>query len=53
MERDCARVEWPVLDWNEPAIGLYRSLGTVPMDEWTRWRLAGAPLRALATDGQG
>jgi GNAT superfamily N-acetyltransferase len=34
------RVEWSVLDWNEPAIGFYRSLGATPNDEWTVWRLA-------------
>ncbi|MCP4869623.1 MAG: GNAT family N-acetyltransferase [Proteobacteria bacterium] len=51
VERDCARMEWPVLDWNEPTIGFYRSLGTVPMDEWTRWRLTGDSLKALATEG--
>jgi len=49
VQRDCARMEWPVLDWNEPARGFYRSLGTVPMEEWTRWRLTGESLRALAT----
>jgi GNAT superfamily N-acetyltransferase len=52
LERDCARMEWPVLDWNEPAIQFYRGLGTVPMDGWTRWRLTGEPLTALAR-GQG
>lgn len=39
-----ARVEWSVLDWNTPAIEFYRSLGAVPMDEWTVWRLSGAAL---------
>jgi GNAT superfamily N-acetyltransferase len=38
-ERGYARVEWSVLDWNEPAIGFYRSLGAVPMADWTVWRL--------------
>ena len=38
-ERGYGRVEWAVLDWNEPAQGFYRSLGAVPMDEWTVWRL--------------
>lgn len=38
-ERGYGRVEWSVLDWNEPAIGFYRSLGAVPNDEWTVWRL--------------
>jgi GNAT superfamily N-acetyltransferase len=38
-ERGYRRVEWSVLDWNEPAIGFYRSLGATPNDEWTVWRL--------------
>ena len=38
-ERGYGRVEWAVLDWNEPAQGFYRSLGAVPMDGWTVWRL--------------
>ncbi len=51
--RGCARLEWSVLDWNAPAIGFYRSLGAVPMDEWTVYRLTGAPLDALAAEGSG
>ncbi|TWS21502.1 GNAT family N-acetyltransferase [Tsukamurella asaccharolytica] len=43
-----ARLEWTVLDWNAPAIGLYRSIGAVPMDEWTTQRLTGDALAALA-----
>jgi GNAT superfamily N-acetyltransferase len=38
-ERGYGRVEWSVLDWNEPAIGFYRSLGAAPNEEWTTWRL--------------
>ncbi|HEX3824552.1 MAG TPA: GNAT family N-acetyltransferase [Mycobacteriales bacterium] len=38
-ERGYGRVEWSVLDWNEPAIGFYRALGAAPNDEWTTWRL--------------
>ena len=38
-ERGCGRMEWAVLDWNEPAIGFYRRLGAKPMDEWTVFRL--------------
>ncbi|MFO0803575.1 MAG: GNAT family N-acetyltransferase [Gemmataceae bacterium] len=38
-ERDCARVEWSVLNWNEPSIRFYESLGAVPMNEWTVYRL--------------
>lgn len=48
VERGCGRVEWAVLDWNEPAIGFYKNLGAVPMDEWTVFRLTGAALRRLA-----
>jgi len=48
VERRCARLEWAVLDWNEPSIGFYRSLGAVPMDEWTVFRLAGDALALLA-----
>ena len=38
-DRDCGRVEWSVLDWNKPSIDFYVSLGAVPMDEWTMYRL--------------
>lgn len=48
VEHDYGRVEWSVLDWNTSAHAFYRSLGAAPMDEWTVWRLAGQPLRALA-----
>lgn len=48
VERGCGRFEWSVLDWNEPAIGFYRSLGAVPMDEWTTYRVTGDSLRRLA-----
>lgn len=41
------RFEWSVLDWNEPSIGFYKSLGAVPMDEWTVYRLTGEKLEAL------
>ena len=47
-ERECARLEWSVLDWNAPSIGFYRSLGARPMDEWTVMRLDGAALAGLA-----
>jgi GNAT superfamily N-acetyltransferase len=47
-ERDCGRLEWWVLDWNEPAIGFYKRLGAVPMDEWTVFRLTGEALKKLA-----
>lgn len=50
VERKCGRLEWAVLDWNEPAIQFYRSLGAVAMDEWTVYRLTGDALRKVATD---
>jgi GNAT superfamily N-acetyltransferase len=45
---NCARVEWAVLDWNEPAIGFYKSLGARPMAEWTVYRVEGEALVKLA-----
>lgn len=48
VERGCGRFEWWVLDWNEPAIRFYRSIGAVPMDEWTVQRVTGAALERLA-----
>jgi len=45
---DCGRFEWSVLDWNEPAIQFYKSLGAEPQDEWIRYRLTGSALEALA-----
>jgi len=48
-ERNCGRLEWSVLDWNEPAIRLYRSIGAVSMDEWTVYRLTGEALDLLST----
>lgn len=48
VERGCGRVEWSVLDWNEPSIAFYRSLGAVAMDEWTVHRLTGDALSRLA-----
>ena len=48
VERGHARFEWAVLDWNEPAIGFYKSLGAVPMNEWTTMRVTGDSLTALA-----
>jgi GNAT superfamily N-acetyltransferase len=50
VERNCGRLEWSVLDWNEPAIGFYRKLGAVPMSDWTVFRVAGANLLKLASD---
>jgi GNAT superfamily N-acetyltransferase len=48
MERGCARLEWSVLDWNEPSIEFYKSLGAQAMDDWTINRVDGAALTALA-----
>ena len=48
MERGYSRLEWWVLDWNTPSIGFYESIGAAAQDEWTRFRLDGAPLDALA-----
>ena len=48
VERGCGRMEWSVLDWNEPAIGFYRKLGAQPMDEWTVFRLTGRALQDVA-----
>jgi GNAT superfamily N-acetyltransferase len=48
VERDCARLEWWVLDWNEPAIKFYKKLGAKPMDEWTTFRVDGDALLELA-----
>lgn len=48
VARDCARLEWSVLDWNAPAIGFYQSLGAKLMDEWTVMRVDGDALARLA-----
>lgn len=52
LERGCARLEWSVLDWNAAAIGFYRALGAVPMEEWTTYRLSGEALVRLGR-GEG
>lgn len=48
-ERGYARVEWSVLNWNEPSISFYDSLGAFPQDEWTTYRLTGPALTAVAS----
>src|SRR5215212_3910494 len=48
-ERDCGRVEWAVLDWNTPSINFYKSLGAIPHDDWTVYRLTGEALDKLAS----
>jgi len=49
LERDCGRLEWSVLDWNDLAIGFYKRIGAQPMDEWTTYRMTGPALRDLAS----
>ena len=53
VERGYGRLEWSVLDWNEPARGFYRSLGAVSMDEWTVFRLTGDALARLGAPADG
>ena len=48
LERGCGRLEWSCLDWNKPSIDFYLSLGAVPMDEWTVYRVTGDTLNTLA-----
>ncbi len=48
IERKCGRIEWSVLDWNEPAIKFYKNLGARAMDEWTVFRVAGESMQKLA-----
>jgi GNAT superfamily N-acetyltransferase len=50
VERQCGRLEWSVLKWNELALGFYRSLGAVPLDDWAVYRLTGPALQNLARD---
>lgn len=47
-DKGCGRLEWSVLDWNEPAIKFYRSIGAQPQDEWVRYRMEGQTLHAFA-----
>ncbi len=47
LERNCGRLEWWVLDWNEPSINFYKGMGAVPMDEWTVYRVTGDNLKSL------
>ncbi len=48
VERGCGRLEWSCLDWNKPSIDFYRSLGAVPMEKWTVYRVTGETLKKLA-----
>jgi GNAT superfamily N-acetyltransferase len=49
VDRDCGRLEWSVLNWNEPAIRFYEAQGAKPLDEWTMYRLTGDALVSAAT----
>src|SRR6266498_5951 len=51
-DRSCGRMEWAVLDWNEPAIKFYHALGAKPMDEWTVFRLTRDGIAKLADSEQ-
>jgi GNAT superfamily N-acetyltransferase len=51
VRRGCGRMEWEVLDWNQPSIRFYRKLGAAPLDEWTKYRLTGEALGKLAATG--
>src|SRR3984893_13737811 len=50
VERDCGRVDWQVLNWNEPSIRFYEALGAVPLSDWTTYRLTGEPLVKLSSE---
>ncbi len=50
VERGCGRMEWVCLNWNKPSIAFYRSMGAVPMDEWTIYRLTSDQLADIAQD---
>jgi GNAT superfamily N-acetyltransferase len=50
-DRNCGRLEWSVLDWNEPAIGFYESIGASPVSGWTVYRVTGEALEELAARG--
>ena len=51
IERGCCRMEWAVLNWNEPAIRFYKNLGAEPMNDWTVYRLSEEKLEELASRG--
>lgn len=52
IERDCGRLEWAVLDWNQLAIDFYKRIGAAPLDDWTVFRLTGSSLESLAGSAQ-
>ena len=49
VDRDCGRLEWSCLNWNEPSIKFYKSQGAIPMDQWTVYRVTGKELNELAS----
>jgi len=49
VKRNCGRMEWAVLNWNEPSIQFYKSLGAKPMDDWTVYRVTGKALKELGS----
>ncbi|HEV8038665.1 MAG TPA: GNAT family N-acetyltransferase [Bryobacteraceae bacterium] len=53
VERGCGRFEWSVLNWNTPSIDFYKSLGAVPLDDWTRYRMTADALKKLASKNSG
>lgn len=53
VAKGCGRFEWSVLDWNQPAIDFYESLGAKPQGEWIRYRLDGDALKALGSQAKG
>ncbi|MGH1362662.1 MAG: GNAT family N-acetyltransferase [Calditrichia bacterium] len=53
VKKDCARMEWNVLDWNEPAINFYQALGASSLDGWETYRLDGDALQQLALSNKG
>ena len=50
VERGCGRLEWSCLDWNKPSIDFYLSMGAVPMDEWTVYRVSGNRLQEMGKE---
>ena len=50
VERECGRLEWACLDWNEPSICFYKGLGAKALDDWTVYRVAGETLQEMAKD---
>ncbi len=48
VDRGCGRLEWACLDWNKPSIDFYRSLGAIPLNDWTTYRVTGDTLTKMA-----